>query len=340
MQSKGVFYWLITGCVLIAAMVIIGGITRLTHSGLSMVDWKPIMGTLPPMNQSEWTETFDMYKQSPEFKLVNYNFDLEDFKSIFWWEYIHRLIGRLIGIIFIVPFIFFIIKGHIRGNLLTKCFIILFLGGFQGVLGWYMVKSGLSKDPQVSHYRLAAHLMNAFLAFGYTLWVALEVYYKDKLKLVFDKSLHKWNVVILILTTLQIIYGAFVAGLRAGSLYNTWPKMGDEWVAESVTFALQKNGLMSLIDNPASVQFVHRCTAILLFSLVIWMYLKFRKTVLNKLNSTVSVAMVVMVFVQFLLGVLTLVYGVPVSLGVIHQFGALMLFTLVIWNMYAARGNS
>ena len=166
------------------------------------------------------------------------------------------------------------------------------------------------------------------------------VLYKDKIKLVFDKPLFKWNVVILILTTAQIIYGAFVAGLRAGSLYNTWPKMGGEWVSESVTFALQKDGIMSLIDNPASVQFVHRCTAILLFVLVLWMFIKFRKTVLNKLNSTVSMAMVAMVFIQFLLGVLTLLYGVPVSLGVIHQFGALMLFTLVIWNMYVARGNS
>ncbi len=335
-----VIKWLITGCILIALMVIIGGITRLTHSGLSIVDWRPIMGTLPPLSDVEWDQTFEKYKQSPEYKLINYKFAVDEFKSIFWWEYIHRLLGRVIGLVFFIPFVIFVIQKKIRGQLLLKSLIIMGLGGLQGLLGWYMVKSGLTKNPSVSHYRLAAHLFTAFLAFSYTLWVALELHYaKQKLK--GNTTVKKWIISTLIVATLQIIYGAFVAGLKAGVVYTTFPKMGDRWIAQAVGAGFSKYGIFSLFSNRAVVQLIHRYLGISLFLIIVAMivYLgmkhKDRTQIIKKLNNS----LLLMVCLQLLLGIFTLIFAVPVWLGVAHQFGALILLTLLIQNLYVARGN-
>ena len=216
--DKGVIFWLFSGCLLVAIMVIVGGLTRLTHSGLSMVQWSLFMETIPPLTTADWMETFQRYQQTPEFKLKNYDFTLSEFKSIFWWEYIHRMIGRFIGLVFIIPFAYFLIKKRLSKGLVQKLLIACLLGALQAGMGWYMVKSGLVNDPNVSHYRLAAHLTIAFVLYAYLLWIVLGEVYSQKLS---KRTTTLIGVQILILfTVLQIIYGAFVSGLKAGLVYN------------------------------------------------------------------------------------------------------------------------
>jgi heme a synthase len=333
-SQKPIVVWLLTGCLLIFIMVVIGGITRLTHSGLSIVEWDLIMGALPPLTQQDWLVLFEKYQQSPQYQLVNYHFSLEEFKSIFWWEYIHRLFGRLIGMVFIIPFFYFLIKKQIDKILLKKLLIILFMGAFQGVLGWYMVKSGLVKDPAVSHYRLAAHLITAFVTFGYTFWVALELIYGGNVSKPAVKYFRSLSWVFLFLLTAQILYGAFVAGLRGGDGFPTFPKMGEEWVAEVVKIDYAETGIASLFEKKYSVQFIHRylAYAVVLFAgIIYWLIVKNSpgREIKKAGNLLLSV-----VILQFLLGVYTLLYSVPVSLGVIHQAGAFLLFAVAIYLLY------
>jgi cytochrome c oxidase assembly protein subunit 15 len=335
-SQKSVIIWLLSGCALIFLMVVVGGITRLTNSGLSMVDWKLIMGMIPPLNEQDWIATFDQYKQFPEYQEVNYLFTLEEFKAIFFWEYIHRLIGRIIGLVFIIPFFFFLLKNKIQGKLIGKCVIILCMGGFQGFLGWWMVKSGLVNNPDVSHYRLATHLIAAFLTFAYTFWVALGLIYKSEETP--NVSFMRNGVLILfIMTVIQIIYGAFVAGLNAGFVMNTYPKMGDSWIAESVT--AMEPFFVNFIDGIGGVQFVHRVLAHIVVGLVIFLLMKSTKFELNRIQKKSLIALIVVVCIQFLLGVFTLLYAVPVWLGVTHQVGAFFLLGAVVFSMNTFRKN-
>ena len=331
---KSIVIWLLTGCILIFGMVVIGGITRLTHSGLSMVDWNLFMGTIPPLNEKEWIETFNQYKQFPEYKQVNFHFSLDEFKSIFFWEYLHRLIGRLIGLVFMVPFLYFLLKKRFTKKTLIQCLIILAMGAFQGFIGWWMVKSGLVDEPDVSHYRLATHLMAAFITFAYTFWVALSLIRQDE-KNTFYPQLKKWLNVLLIVLLLQIIYGAFVAGLNAGFVMNTWPKMGEHWVADSVT-AL-KPIWINFIDGIGGVQFVHRYLAYIVVAIVIVLLIIANKYELNKIQSKSLNIILMVVFLQFLLGLFTLLYSVPVWLGVAHQVGAFVLLGGVVNALHAFR---
>jgi len=332
--DRSVIIWLLTGCLLIFVMVVIGGITRLTHSGLSMVDWNLFMGAIPPLNENQWIETFNNYKQFPEYQKVNFTFTLEEFKSIFFWEYLHRLIGRLIGLVFIIPFVYFLIRKRITGRLFKECLIILGMGAFQGFLGWWMVKSGLVDNPDVSHYRLAIHLITAFVTFAYTFWVALKLMYKQE---VADTSvpMRRGLIALLIVLILQIVYGALVAGLDAGKVYNTWPKMGELWVAESVT--AMSPFLSNFVDGIAGVQFVHRYLAFIVVGLVLYLVLKsvkYNPTIRQKRSLKV---LMVIVFTQFMLGIFTLLYGVPVWLGVAHQIGAFFLLGAVVIGLNAYR---
>lgn len=333
-----VIYWLLLGCLLIFSMVIIGGITRLTGSGLSITEWDLIKGTFPPTSEGAWQTLFEKYQTSPEYKYKNSDFNVEDFKTIFWWEYIHRLFGRMIGFVFIIPFIYFLVKKYIYKELLWKLGVIFLLGGFQGFLGWFMVKSGLVDNPAVSHYRLAAHLLNAFLSFGFTFWVALDLI-KDKNPNIFNFNipltkllqLKNLGIVFFILLIVQIIYGAFVAGLKGGMIFNTFPLMGNQLVADSVGMAWSKGGISSLLENEASVQFVHRYMAYIVAGLALYIsYLLIKKNELRVL-SNVGYLLGGMVIVQFLLGVFTLLYAVPVSLGVIHQAGAFLLLGVTLY---------
>ena len=330
-KNKSVIVWLLTGCLLIFLMVVIGGITRLTHSGLSMVDWKLIMGMIPPLNEQEWMEAFKQYQQFPEYQQVNFTFTLSDFKSIFFWEYLHRLIGRLIGLVFIVPFVYFLIQKKLSKQLIIQALILLGMGALQGFLGWWMVKSGLVKDPDVSHYRLAIHLITAFITFAYAFWVALGLIYREKegeeLKQLRNVSLFLLGIVII-----QIIYGAFVAGLNAGFVMNTWPKMGNQWVNDSV-ITMQPLWI-NFIDGVGGVQFVHRYLAYVVVAIVIYLLLISAKYPVNSLQQKSLIALVVVVFIQFLLGVFTLVYSVPLILGILHQVGAFLLLGVVVFMLF------
>ena len=332
---RPIINWLLLGCLLIFLMVLIGGLTRLTNSGLSMVEWNMFMGSLPPSNTAEWNEMFDKYKQYPEYQKINFNITLDEFKQIFLWEYTHRFLGRLIGLVFIVPFLWFLLKGKLWPSLTYKLLIILFLGAFQGVLGWYMVKSGLLHEPDVSHFRLAMHLITAFITFAYTFWVALELIYPKNGNR--QKKMAPWIWVLLIVLFIQIIYGAMVAGLNAGKIYTTWPKMGDSWIAEAVT-SMQPL-YHNFLEGLAGVQFVHRYVAYLVVFLVLMVYFKARDLFLNSRQKKSLNFLIIMVGVQFLIGVLTLVYAVPIVLGTLHQLGAFFLLAGVVFCLHTFISN-
>jgi heme a synthase len=337
--NKGVVAWLLSGCFLIFLMVIIGGITRLTNSGLSMVEWSLIMGAIPPLSEEAWLVAFEKYKQFPEFQKLHYHFRLEDFKSIFFWEYLHRMIGRFIGIVFIVPFLYFWKSGRISKSLMPKLLIIFAMGAFQGFLGWYMVKSGLVDKPYVSHYRLAIHLMAAFATFGFTLWVAFGEYYKNKQeqRQAGTSAIYKLGLGFLILLTVQVIYGAFVAGLKAGYVYNTFPKMGSRWIAEGVT--AMEPFYLNFLEGLAGVQFIHRYIAYALLILAVVIWVKSRKIQLSKAQQNASRFLLGIVLIQATLGVFTLLFKVPVSLGVLHQAGAFILLSCNLFFLYQMKAE-
>lgn len=330
-HNKPIFYWLISGCLLIFIMVIIGGITRLTNSGLSMVEWNLIMGIIPPLNETQWIETFEKYKQFPEYQLVNTHFTLEEFKSIFFWEYLHRLLGRIIGIVFIIPFAYFLIKKRLSKKITQQCVVLLAMGALQGFFGWWMVESGLKKNPDVSHFRLAIHLITAFLTFAYTFWIALGLI-ENITSTTYFPTIKKSIAVLFFVLIIQIIYGAFVAGLNAGFIINTWPKMGNEWINDAV-FALNpiwKN----FTEGLAGVQFIHRYLAMIVIAIVIFIWFKAATLKLsNKQLLSLKIVLSV-VFFQFLLGVFTLVYAVPIWLGVLHQVGAFLLLAATVFGLF------
>ena len=308
-SNKYVIYWLLTGCTLIFIMVVVGGITRLTHSGLSMSDYKLITGTLPPMNQQQWEDAFELYKQYPEYQKLNYHFDLDDFKSIYFWEWLHRVIGRLIGVVFIIPFLFFLVRKNLDKSTIKKCLVLLFLGGFQGFLGWYMVKSGLVDRPDVSHYRLAAHLTTAFLTFAYSLWVALDLRYPSRKEVqVKIRNLIRVTWFVLVL---QIIWGAFVAGLDAGFIHNHWPMMSEGKLIHQTVYIEQQPVIRNFFEGKSGVQFVHRYMAYIVVGLIVFLWYRTKKMNLTPLQSKGILSLLILVGLQFLLGVLTLIYAVP-----------------------------
>lgn len=341
-MRKSIIVWLLTGCFLIAAMVVIGGITRLTGSGLSITEWKLIRGTIPPLNEQQWQEEFDNYKAIPQYQKLNYHFTLEDFKQIYFWEYFHRLIGRVIGMVFIIPFFFFLIKKQFDNKLLKSVLFLFLLGAFQGFLGWFMVKSGLSKNNFVSHYRLAIHLISAFITFGFTFKVSLDLIYPDKKP--YDlhlRKLYRLSWITLAVVTLQIIYGAFVAGLHAGRIFNNFPKMDDNWISSSVSFAFEKTGITALFDAIPVVQFIHRYVAYIAVLLILYLFFLAKNINRARMNNLFSGELKravnwlpVVVLVQFLLGVFTLLYAVPVWLGVLHQIVAFVLFALMVFLIH------
>jgi cytochrome c oxidase assembly protein subunit 15 len=320
-ENRSVIIWLLSGCVLIFIMVIIGGITRLTHSGLSMVNWNLIMGTIPPLNEVEWQETFELYKTSPEYLKINSHFTLDDFKSIFFWEYLHRMMGRLLGIVFLIPFFYFLIKKKLSRKLTIQSCALLIMGASQGVIGWWMVKSGLVDRPDVSHFRLAVHLITAFLTCSYALWIALSLILP--LERNGNKSIFYHLVALIVLVVIQIIYGAFVAGLKAGRIYNTWPKMGEQWIPESV-----------FLDPGAESQFIHRTLALIIVAFTFYIWKKGKKIELSKLQNQALNILPAIVSLQTILGILTLIMIVPISLALTHQIVAFFLLMSVVFSLF------
>ena len=314
-------------------MVVVGGITRLTHSGLSISNYKLISGTIPPMNDVEWQEAFDLYKQYPEYQKLNNHFNLQDFKDIYFWEWLHRVIGRFIGLVFFLPFVYFIITKQLTKPTIKKSLILLGLGGFQGFLGWYMVKSGLVDNPDVSHYRLAAHFTTALITFAYTFWVILDILFPDKKQINSGiRNLIRFGLSILII---QIIYGAFVAGLDAGFIHNFWPLMSDgKWIHETV-YIEQSPFLKNFVEGKSGVQFVHRMLAYLVCAFVFWIYYKAKvSNSLTKYQLLGINSLLILVIVQFTLGVFTLILHVPVWLGVAHQVGAFFLLSAFTFTLH------
>ena len=331
-DNKKVFYWLLTGCVLIFIMVVVGGITRLTHSGLSISNYKLISGTIPPMNEAEWQEAFDIYKQYPEYQKLNNHFTLQNFKDIYFWEWLHRVIGRFIGVVFFIPFLYFLIKKQLTNPTIKKAIVLLILGGFQGFLGWYMVKSGLVDRPDVSHYRLAAHLTTAFITFAYTFWVALDIIYPNKKAI--EKQLRNFIRITLGVLILQIIYGAFVAGLDAGFIHNHWPMMSEGKFMHETVYIEQSPIIKNFIEGKSGVQFVHRILAYIVVVLILVIWNKTRKKHLTKDQKNGVNALLLLVGIQFLLGILTIIMQVPVWLGVAHQIGAFFLLTATTFVLH------
>ncbi len=330
-DNKKVIYWLLTGCLLIFIMVVVGGITRLTHSGLSISNYKLISGTIPPMNDVEWQEAFDLYKQYPEYQKLNNHFTIQDFKDIFFWEWLHRFIGRFIGIVFIIPFLYFLIKKQLTKSTIKKSLLLLTLGGFQGFLGWYMVKSGLVDIPDVSHYRLALHLTTAFITFSFALWIALDINFPKKKTI--NKPLRNLIRFSYALLIIQIIWGAFVAGLDAGFLHNQWPLMNDGKLIHETVYTEQTPFLKNFVEGKSGVQFIHRYLAYIVVGLMVLIWFKAKKITLTSLQTKSINSLLLIVLLQFILGVLTLMFQVPVLLGVLHQvvaFFLLAVMTLVL----------
>lgn len=331
-DNKKVVYWLFTGCFLVFIMVIVGGITRLTNSGLSMTDYKLITETLPPLSEDAWVAEFERYKQFPEYQKLHFHFELEDFKQIYFWEWFHRLLGRLIGVVFIIPFLYFLITKQLSRSTIKKSLVLLALGAFQGFLGWYMVKSGLVDIPAVSHYRLAAHLVTAFLTFAYTFWVALDLIYpKREVVNTAFRNLVRWGMAILLL---QIIWGAFVAGLDAGLIHNTWPLMNEGKLIHETVYIEQEPLWRNFIEGKSGVQFVHRYLAWFVVGIIGLIWYRSRKLTLKPLQTRAIDFLLVMVFIQFLLGIFTLILAVPLWLGVAHQVGAFFLLAAMTFTLH------
>ncbi len=331
--------WLILGAVLVIAMVVIGGITRLTESGLSIVSWKPITGIVPPLSEKDWQIEFEHYQSSPEFQIKNSHFTLADFKKIFFWEYLHRFLGRLTGIVFIVPFLYFSFTGKIKDPKLFKNLLVIFLlGALQGYAGWYMVKSGLVDNPNVSHYRLAIHLSLALLLVSLIVWEILKIrypivnFYNPK-----HQKIRNLLRITFVLLSIQILYGAFMAGLNAGYIYPTFPKMGNEWIPDSIFTAFQEIGIISFIENPISVQFVHRWLGAGILIFIGWIFIKLRKEIISARQQKGLNMLLFTVSAQFTLGVFTLLFSVPLILGVLHQMVAVILLLSLVITFYFFR---
>lgn len=317
--EKAVRSWLMTGAFFILLMVVIGGITRLTGSGLSMAHWS-VTGSIPPMDDESWQIHFDSYKESPQFKKVNMHFTLNEFKSIFWWEFIHRMTGRFMGLLFFIPFLFFLYKGWLKGRVLKKVLLLFCVGSFQGVLGWFMVKSGLVDKPHVDHFRLAAHLVTALAAFVLCIDIILETMRTATRRHKFFRSA---SGLLLLLLLIQIIYGAFVSGLKAGYVFNTFPMMNGEIMPYDV---IRLTPLYAnIFENGTAVQFIHRWNGVFILLLSSLMaYFSANDTSGNR--KTAARMVVILTLIQFSLGLITLIFHVPLVAAVFHQACAFLLF--------------
>lgn len=329
--------WIATMIALVFSMVVVGGITRLTGSGLSIVEWAPIMGTLPPLNEHDWLEAFAQYQQYPQYRIDHPDMTLAQFKGIFFWEYVHRLLGRAIGLVFLVPFLWFWLRGCLSPRLRMRLLGALLLGGLQGAMGWFMVKSGLVDEPRVSHFRLAAHLGLAFLIMCYLLWLLLELQPRRHEGRVGTASLALRGVLGALLVV-QIIYGAFVAGLRAGWGYNTFPRMGPDWLPAAATNL--DPWWHNLVENPWMIQFLHRWIGTAVVLLVIWFWWRVRGGRYSLTQRKSAATLMVLTLAQYLLGLYTLLNVVPLTPAVMHQGCAALVLLAYVWVLVTFRSGA
>ncbi|PKQ06328.1 MAG: heme A synthase [Alphaproteobacteria bacterium HGW-Alphaproteobacteria-11] len=325
-DHRAIAIWLAAVAALVFIMVVVGGLTRLTESGLSITEWKPVTGALPPMSEEHWQAEFDLYRQIPQYQLINKGMSLSEFKTIYWWEWSHRFLGRLIGLAFFVPFVWFLIRGRIERALLPRLIGLFVLGGMQGVLGWWMVMSGLVERTEVSQYRLAAHLGLATLIYMALVWTVLDLK-RGKATRALD-GIAKAALALAVFVFLQTILGAFVAGLRAGAVYNTWPLMDGAWLPDGL---MRMSPLWhNFFENHLTVQFQHRIAAYLLLLAALWHWFAARKTAAANGAGLLLLAIVM----QALLGIWTVLWAVPIPLGAAHQAGALIVLTVALWHAH------
>jgi len=334
--TRPIALWLLACCGLVFAMVVIGGITRLTESGLSIAEWQPVSGILPPFTQAEWERLFALYRQIPQYRLVNHGIDLGAFKEIFWWEYVHRLWGRLIGLAFALPLAFFWIAGRIPRALLPRLLLLLALGGLQGVLGWFMVKSGLADRIDVSQYRLVAHLALALALYVAMLWTALSLLQPTPAPLPPSADrLRRHLAVVALLVVLTLTMGGFVAGLKAGFIYNSFPLMGGRLLPDDALFLSPV--WLNLFENAAFAQFVHRWLAIATVAAALWLWARSRRAALPPSARRPLDLLAAMALLQAALGIATLLLVVPIALAAAHQAGAVLLMTLTVLALHWLR---
>jgi heme a synthase len=336
-HNRAIAAWLLVCCALIFAMVVLGGVTRLTHSGLSIAEWQPLVGTVPPLSDQNWQELFEKYRQTPEYRQVNRGMSVGEFKGIFWLEYFHRLLGRLIGVAFLVPLIYFWLRRRLDRDLGMRLGGIFLLGALQGALGWYMVASGLIDEPRVSHYRLTAHLSLAFLIYAATLWIALDLLWPHATAYAQERlgRLRRMAWWITTVVCLMVITGGFVAGIRAGKAYNTFPLMSGHLIPPEIL--MLDPWYLNLFNNMATVQFDHRLCAWVLALLVPLFWIRVMRSNVPGRVRTLTHALLAVLVVQIALGISTLLLAVPVALGAGHQGGALTVFTVAIALNHALR---
>lgn len=338
-SSKRVAWWLLAGVGMIVIQVLIGGITRLTESGLSITEWKPITGTLPPLTDIAWQAEFDKYKVTDQFKYVHQNFTLSEFKSIFFWEWFHRVWARLMGMVFLAGFIYFLVKRSFRKEMILPMAMLFILGGIQGAIGWLMVKSGLVPEKYfVGHVELATHFIAALGLLAYTLWFALKLLVPPESK-IFSVNLQKLLLAILVLLFIQLIYGAFMAGLRAAVIAPTWPDINGKMIPQGMNEL--NPAVKNLAYNPVTIHFIHRGIAYLLFLLVLIWWIRAKAIKANLLFSRLRSAFFVLVSMQVILGILTVLNATYTNrlvwLGVAHQFTAMLIVITVVCLLYVIK---
>jgi len=329
--------WLFICAAMVFATLIVGGVTRLTDSGLSIVEWQPLMGIVPPLSTEAWQVVFAKYQLTPQFLQVNHAMTLDEFKGIFWWEYAHRALGRVIGLVFLLPYIVFLLRRKVGRSITYKLFGIFILGGLQGAMGWYMVKSGLVDDPRVSQYRLTAHLSLAFVIFAAMMWVAMGLraergkYFSNEAL----RSVQRFGVLLLILASYMVVTGGFVAGIRAGKAYNTFPLMNGHIIPPEIF--MMDPWYLNFFNNMATVQFDHRLGAWLLALLVPLFWFRIHESPASRSARLAVNVLVFTVAAQIALGITTLLFAVPVALGVAHQGGSMVLFGVMLWVNHELR---
>lgn len=325
---SAVRWWLVSVAVLIAAMVLVGGATRLTESGLSIVEWKPVTGTLPPLSEAEWTAAFEAYKTIPQFQQMNADMDLSEFKTIFWWEWSHRLLGRVIGAVYLLPFLFFLWRGAVDGELRRRLWSIFALGALQGVVGWWMVASGLSERIEVSQYRLATHLLLALVIFASILWTLRGLAKASALEA--SARVRRTGKALVVVTFVQLYLGALVAGLRAGLVYNTWPAIDGGFIPSGARLWFEDPWWRNVFENALTVQFNHRMVAYALFLLALYHAVEAVRSRAAPAIVNGAWLLLAAIMVQATLGILTLLSQVPISLALSHQAVAIVVLTLAV----------
>jgi cytochrome c oxidase assembly protein subunit 15 len=326
--------WLLAVAALVFAMVVVGGATRLTGSGLSITEWQPIMGAIPPLSKSDWQDAFSKYRQIPQYQQVNKGMSLGQFKAIYWWEWTHRFLGRVIGVVFLLPFLYFIATRQVSRSLMSRLAGIFVLGGVQGAAGWYMVSSGLADRVSVSQYRLALHLSLAMLIFGALLWVAMTLEEKRPRTGTPWSPAQKRAGLVLGIIFLQVILGALVAGMKAGMAYNTWPLMDGQWIPTGLF--VMRPWYANFFENAMTVQFDHRVMAYLVFVAVLWQLWRVHRESHGAHVRNSATVLAAAVLAQVALGIWTLLAQVPLPLGLVHQAGAATVFGIAVWHLNAA----